>query len=191
MNANAVLLDREFSAIGIELCEAAGSSAASGLLLRAITWMERDEAVATDLVKKALTVLETPAPGECAFGEKAVSGGLAPWQVSRLKTHIDARIAYSISLEELARLVKLSTSHFSAAFKVSFGTSPHNYVLSRRVDHAKTRMLSSDAPLCEIALDCGLADQAHLSRVFRRMTGTTPSMWRREQFLPEDAASAA
>jgi AraC-like DNA-binding protein len=46
-------------------------------------------------------------------------------------------------------------------------------------------MIESNAPLCEIALDCGLADQAHLCRVFRRMTGTTPSVWRRFAANPD------
>nr|WP_246691032.1 helix-turn-helix transcriptional regulator [Neorhizobium alkalisoli] len=84
----------------------------------------------------------------------------------------------------------MSTSYFSTAFKVSFGMSPHNYILSRRIGHAKLRMIESDAPLCEIALDCGLADQAHLCRVFRRITGTTPSSWRRLAAHP-DASDAA
>jgi AraC family transcriptional regulator len=75
--------------------------------------------------------------------------------------------------------VKLSTSYFSSAFKTSFGLSPHNYIVAQRVEFAKQLMLNTSAPLCEIALDCGLADQAHLSRVFRRLTGTTPSAWRR------------
>lgn len=49
----------------------------------------------------------------------------------------------------------------------------------RAVQREKKLMLEGNAPLCEIALDCGLADQAHLSRIFRNKTGTTPSAWRR------------
>jgi AraC-like DNA-binding protein len=41
------------------------------------------------------------------------------------------------------------------------------------------QMLGSDAPLSEIAMNCGFADQAHFSRQFRRMMGSTPSNWRR------------
>lgn len=112
-------------------------------------------------------------------GKQVATGGLAPWQVKKVKHYIDERISHGIPLDELAQQVRLSTSYFSAAFKATFGVPPHNYVVSRRVAHAQRRMLTSDAPLCEIALDCGLADQAHLSRVFRRVTGTTPSAWRR------------
>ncbi|WJH41070.1 AraC family transcriptional regulator [Aliirhizobium terrae] len=115
----------------------------------------------------------------------ATTGGLAPWQVKKVKQHIGARIAYSIPLDELAQQVRLSTSYFSTAFKVTFGISPHSYIVVCRVEHAKHRMLNTEAPLCEIALDCGLADQSHLSRVFRRVTGTTPSAWRRNASRPE------
>jgi AraC-like DNA-binding protein len=57
------------------------------------------------------------------------------------------------------------------------------------VEYAKQRMLTTNAPLCEIALDCGLADQSHLSRVFRRVTGTTPSAWRRYFSRPDRAVA--
>lgn len=115
-------------------------------------------------------------------------GGLAPWQVKKIKQHIDAHISHAIPLDELAGQVRLSTSYFSTAFKVTFGISPHSYVVTCRVAHAKLRMLNTSAPLCEIALDCGLADQSHLSRVFRRVTGTTPSAWRRYAAQPGAAA---
>lgn len=117
------------------------------------------------------------------------TGGLAPWQVKKVKQYIEARIAHGIPLDELAEQVRLSTSYFSTAFKSTFGISPHGYVVLCRVENAKLRMLSSNAPLCEIALDCGLADQSHLSRVFRRVTGTTPSAWRRERSRSKAGAS--
>ncbi len=121
--------------------------------------------------------------------KQVATGGLAPWQVKKVKQYIDDRISHGIPLDELAQQVRLSTSYFSAAFKATFGVPPHNYVVSCRVEHAKQRMLSTNAPLCEIALDCGLADQSHLSRVFRRVTGTTPSAWRRYFSRPDGAVA--
>lgn len=121
--------------------------------------------------------------------KQVTTGGLAPWQVKKVKQYIDDRISHGIPLDELAQQVRLSTSYFSAAFKTTFGVPPHNYVVSCRVEHAKQRMLSTNAPLCEIALDCGLADQSHLSRVFRRVTGTTPSAWRRYFSRPDGAVA--
>jgi AraC family transcriptional regulator len=125
-------------------------------------------------------------PDVSAKGRSVSTGGLAPWQVKKVTQYIEARISHAIPLDELAQQVRLSTSYFSTAFKTTFGIPPHSYIVSCRVDHAKRRMLDSEAPLCEIALDCGLADQSHLSRVFRRVTGTTPSAWRR-RFTPGDA----
>jgi len=65
--------------------------------------------------------------------------------------------------------------------------SPHNYIVSRRVEYAKDRMANSNDSLSVIALDCGLSDQAHLSRIFRRAMGTTPSAWRRFSMSQVDA----
>ena len=76
-------------------------------------------------------------------------------------------------------MVRLSSSYFSRAFKVSFGCSPHSYILRRRIERAKFLMQGGDEPLAQVALECGLSDQAHLSRIFRRYVGCTPSRWRR------------
>lgn len=156
----------------------------SEMLLNAVKLLDEDETIAIDLVKQASNLLGSHTTEKNKAEDLIVIGGLAPWQIKRVRRHIDEHISYTISLDEMARQVKLSTSYFSAAFKNSFGISPHNYVIQRRVEFAKDKMLNSDARLCEIALDCGLSDQAHLSRVFRRMTGTTPSAWRRYQTRP-------
>ncbi|NLS18855.1 helix-turn-helix transcriptional regulator [Rhizobium sp. P40RR-XXII] len=164
----------------------------SSLLLCAIRCVEKDETIAIDLMKQASSLLKPFSIAvEVAERPRNSAGGLAPWQINRVKNYIEDRISHPIALDELAQVAKLSTSYFSAAFKVTFGISPHNYVVERRVEFAKYRMLNSDAPLCEIALDCGLADQAHLSRIFRRVTGTTPSAWRRYVASPESRAAAA
>lgn len=164
----------------------------SSLLLCAIRCVEKDKTIAIALIKQASRLLKPfSIPVEPPERSRNSAGGLAPWQINRVKNYIEDRISHPIALDELAQVVKLSTSYFSAAFKVTFGTSPHNYVIERRVEFAKHRMLNSDAPLCEIALDCGLADQAHLSRIFRRVTGTTPSAWRRYMASPGSRAVAA
>jgi AraC family transcriptional regulator len=106
-------------------------------------------------------------------------GGLAAWQKRRLTVYIDARLAGRIRVEELANLLNLSESHFSRAFRRAFGTSAYNYLTRRRVEVAQSLMLTSREPLSEIALRCGLFDQSHLARVFRRIVGETPAAWRR------------
>jgi AraC-like DNA-binding protein len=167
---------------------AQNSSEVSSLLINAITLVESDELVAIDMIKKA-SILLRPHLTNADGRRRPATGGLAPWQENRVKKYIEENLSTAISLDELAGLVRLSTSYFSAAFKVSFDMSPHNYIISRRVEHAKHRMANSSDSLSEIALDCGLADQAHLSRIFRRATGTTPSAWRR--FIGQEAAVTA
>lgn len=185
MPGNAAVLERPTARIEINDVNHEMSNEISRLLLGAITCVEKDEAVAIDLVKRASTLLRPFVLTDTSqTSDRITMGGLAPWQINRVNAYIEEHISQTISLDELAQLVRLSTSYFSAAFKVSYGTSPHNHVISRRVEHAKYLMLHSHAPLCEIALDCGLSDQAHLSRIFRRMTGTTPSAWRRYRTRP-------
>jgi AraC family transcriptional regulator len=109
-------------------------------------------------------------------------GGLAPWQARTLNKYIDANLGASVSCETMAGLAKLSVSHLSRAFKQTFGFSPHEYLIRRRLQWAQDLMLQTDAPLAQIALECGFADQAHLSRAFRRLTGERPSSWRRARW---------
>ncbi len=192
MSATAAVFAHNVSPIAFKNIATETAEEVSSLLLCAIRCVEKDETIAIDLMKQASSLLKPFAISiEPAERQRNPAGGLAPWQINRVKTYIEERISYPIALDELAQIAKLSTSYFSAAFKVTFGISPHNYVVERRVEFAKYRMLNSDAPLCEIALDCGLADQAHLSRIFRRVTGTTPSAWRRYMASPERRTVAA
>lgn len=110
-------------------------------------------------------------------------GGMAPWQVRRMRTYIEANLHEALPISLLSPIVRLSCSYFSRAFKVSFGCSPHTYILRRRIERAKFLIQSGTEPLAQIALTCGLSDQAHLSRIFRRYVGCTPSRWRRNTRL--------
>jgi AraC family transcriptional regulator len=113
------------------------------------------------------------------------TGGLAPWQMKRVSRFVEEHLSSSIRCEDLAALCRLSVSHFSKSFRQSFGVPPHAYVQARRIDRAKTLLLESGEPLVQIALECGMADQAHLSRLFRQATGQTPSSFRRRHAYAE------
>jgi AraC family transcriptional regulator len=82
-------------------------------------------------------------------------------------------------VQELARLLGLSASHFCRAFKCAFGASPRDYVLRRRIEMAQALMLTTSEPLSSIAVNCGMCDQQHFTRSFHRIVGETPSNWRR------------
>lgn len=150
----------------------------TSLLVNAMSLIQCDQEGALEFVRRA-SALAGHAVSQSTNVEKLTRGGLAPWQMERVKRHIEKEYAGRINIDDLAQMTRLSSSYFSAAFRVSFGTSPHDYICRRRVDQAAHLMMNTDAPLCEIALDCGFADQSHLSRVFRRFTGTTPAARRR------------
>lgn len=106
-------------------------------------------------------------------------GGLAPWQFKLIKDHIVANLDGRLPIPDLARIVRLSPSHFARAFRMSAGVSPHAFVVRARMEEAKRLMRQTAQPLCAIAATCGLADQAHLCRLFRRFEGVSPAVWRR------------
>jgi transcriptional regulator GlxA family with amidase domain len=106
---------------------------------------------------------------------------LTAWRRRRVLQHIEANLAETLRNRDLASLVDYSEFHFNIAFRNSLGASPHEYIIRRRIERARQLMLSTDLPLCGIASECGLADQAHLSRLFRRVVGETPAAWRKNQ----------
>lgn len=112
-------------------------------------------------------------------GEAFAHGGLPAWKKRRLTMYIDAHLAEKIRVTDLAELLDLSESHFCREFRRTFGTSAHEYLTRRRIEVAQSLMLGSHDSLCAIALHCGLSDQSHFTRVFRRIVGETPDMWRR------------
>ncbi len=108
-------------------------------------------------------------------------GGLPAWQARRVFAHVEANLCRRIPIRELARLLNLSASHFCRAFKCTFGVSPRDYVLRRRIEVAQGLMLATSEPLSSIAVRCGMCDQPHFTRSFRRLVGETPYTWRRSR----------
>jgi AraC family transcriptional regulator len=110
---------------------------------------------------------------------RVARGGLPAWQMRRVFAHVEANLCRRIAIRELARLLDLSASHFCRAFKCTFGVSPRDYVLRRRIEVAQGLMLTTSESLSSIALRCGMCDQAHFTRSFHRIVGETPCAWRR------------
>jgi AraC family transcriptional regulator len=121
----------------------------------------------------------------------ASSGGgqLPSWQATKIRRYIDANLSGRVTVEDMALWVNLSKSHFSRAFRRTFGETPHAYVLRRRLSLASAYMMRTDFMLTDIALRCGFCDQAHLCRRFRRETGHSPAAWRRAYRLAPGAGT--
>jgi AraC family transcriptional regulator len=105
-------------------------------------------------------------------------GRFAAWQSQRLAAHVDANLARKIVIKELAGSLDISVGHFCRAFKCTFGMPAGIWIRQRRIEFAQGLMLTTRAPLCEIALNCGMSDQSHFTRTFRRIVGEAPSSWR-------------
>jgi AraC family transcriptional regulator len=110
-------------------------------------------------------------------------GGLLAWQLKRVVDYIEAHLADRIAAVDLAALVNVSTGQLFRAFKVSVGVTPFRYIGRRRLELACTLIRTTREPLSQIALACGVCDQAYLCKMFRRMIGMSPSDWRREQLV--------
>ena len=106
-------------------------------------------------------------------------GGMAPLTLRRICEHIEREIANTIRLQELADIAGLSIAHFSRAFRQSMGMPPRRYMSQRRIEAAAERIRDTSLPLSEIALSLGFSDQSHFTRVFVRLRGETPAMFRR------------
>jgi AraC family transcriptional regulator len=151
--------------------------------------LQDERANAQESLKRAAAILESvdgeaPEAAPPTTGIPALQSGLAPWQIRRVMAHIEVNLESSIRNDDLAAVARLSTFHFCRAFRNSVGVTPHEYVIRRRIERAQGLMLSTDASLSQIAADCGLADQAHLTRLFRRALGESPSAWRKARAIP-------
>ena len=107
------------------------------------------------------------------------SGGLSARHQRILCDFIEAHIAEDISLERLAALVGLSPYHMARSFKRSLGVPPHAFVSRLRIDKAKDLIAAGRVSITEAAMAVGFASPSHFATTFRRLTGRTPSEFRR------------
>lgn len=146
--------------------------------------LHEERSIAVQRLQRAGAILEGADNAREPVRRSARQGGLAPWQLRRVVTYIEKNLDKPIRNAELASVARLSPFHFNVAFRKSAGDSPHEYVIRRRIERAQKLMLSTDASLSDIAATCGLADQAHFTRLFRRVVGESPGAWRRARVNP-------
>ena len=81
-------------------------------------------------------------------------------------------------LEDLARHVRLSLSHFKKRFRAETGLSPRQFILRDKVEAAKRVLCENGTSVTDIALDLGFVSSQYFATVFKRITGVTPSLYR-------------
>jgi AraC family transcriptional regulator len=147
---------------------------AHGYVSRAAELLRRE--ATSQIESRDLYEIESAAP-------QTARGGLAPWMVRKLSTYIETHLDSAIRSVDLAGMAEQSLSHFCRAFRVSFDEPPHSYVMRRRIERAQGLMLQTKLSLAQIAIGCGLSDQAHFNKSFRRFVGQSPGAWRRARVI--------
>jgi AraC-like DNA-binding protein len=106
-------------------------------------------------------------------------GGLSPSQLRRAQGYMLENVSEGVSLKQLAALTKISLAHFCRAFKASTGKAPHQWLIEARIEQAKSYLLEKKDSIADIAVMLGFCDQAHFTRTFNKIVGTTPLVWQR------------
>lgn len=165
-----------------------GSHLLASLLATATVSLNTDRRVTRKCIRRAAVLLgiDLSPEGDSTTGRSHLRGGLAPWQAERVRCYIEDKLDSTIRARDLADVVRLSTSYFFRAFRTTFEDTPIAYIMKRRMLRGQELMLKSRVCLSQVALACGMCDQAHFSRTFRRIVGTSPTIWRR-QLLPRPA----
>ena len=112
--------------------------------------------------------------------------GLSPARLRRIKEFVQAKFEEELTLIEMAQLVELSPAHFSRMFRKSTGETPHQFVLRNRIERAKEMLRAPEARVLDVAVACGFKTQQHFARIFRRISGASPTEYRQE-FLADSA----
>jgi len=142
--------------------------------------LERDRLAAKALLAKASSILQL-AVDRRSRANGSGTGGLAGWQVARVRAFIDENLQRTIHTRDLCSVARRSAAHFARSFKHTFGESPHAYVMKRRLEKACHLMITTSESLSQIALSVGFSDQSHLCKRFKEALGQSPSNWRRER----------
>lgn len=106
---------------------------------------------------------------------------LSDWQLSILDKLVSEDLDKTTSVNSVAARCRLSSCHFSRLFKATYGIPFHKFMIGKRIKRAQAQLVGSDAPISQVALDCGFADQSCFTRRFTRMIGVSPASWRKQE----------
>jgi AraC-like DNA-binding protein len=96
----------------------------------------------------------------------------------RAKDLMDARYAESLDVAAIAKAARLSPAHFSREFRREFGETPHQYLLTRRMERAAALLRATDRSVAEICLMVGLRSVGSFTTSFGRIYGRSPTAYR-------------
>ena len=118
-----------------------------------------------------------------ALSRRGTTCERAPRWLREVRRSIEMRFDEPLTLSVLADEAGVHPTHLARAFRAQYARTVGEMLRERRIEHAKQQLFCGVAP-SEIALDAGFADQSHFTRVFRRLTGTTPAAYGRANRIP-------
>ena len=135
------------------------------------------ESLRTESLMRAFlgTMLRRHGEGEEAPTAATLDASAAA--LARVRDYIRTFYAHDLTVSDLAAVAGLSRAHLTRAFGAAYHMPPHAYLNAVRIGQAQA-LISRGMPLTTVALECGFADQSHLTRRFKGSVGVTPSTWR-------------
>ena len=100
--------------------------------------------------------------------------------LSRAKDLADARFADPLTVADMAEAARLSPAHFSREFRKAFGESPHQYLLTRRLERAAALLRTTDWSVARVCTSVGLTSIGSFTTSFGRMFGRSPTSYRND-----------
>jgi AraC-like DNA-binding protein len=99
-------------------------------------------------------------------------------RLSRARDYMLARLDQPVLLDEMARVACLSPNHFIRTFRQAFGQSPHQYLVSRRLERAEMLLAGTERPVTEVCYSVGFESLGSFSWLFRKRYGVSPTGYR-------------
>lgn len=99
----------------------------------------------------------------------------------RVLEYMNEKMSQSVMIGELAKVARMSPSHFIRAFTVTFGMPPHQYLMNIRIREAERLLIETKLPISDIAFHTGFSSQSHLTNSMKRMKQVTPGQIRSDQ----------
>jgi AraC family transcriptional regulator len=133
---------------------------------------------------RELTPIESSSLEHAIANQLAGRGGsrrltvLSSAAIRRTTSYVEEMLDQPITLEALASQARLSQFHFARAFKHTVGLPPHRYVIARKLERVKNRILTSRDPIADIAISAGFENLHHFRRLFQRQFGVRPAEMR-------------
>ena len=184
----------QYIVLGIEGLEAAASEEGYAMLHISDGWAELNSCVSLMLQESANTppgheevcrhllevvLIRLERQQDLSFSGE-VPGPRASKECEFIRRYIDNHFKEDLTLDHLAKLAHLNKYYLSHSFRREFGTSPINYLISRRVDESRFLLQKTDHPLSLIAEILGFSSLSYFSQCFRRVEGISPTEYRKQ-----------